>query len=261
MAQQIVDDAIQAHGGGGVSDDFGLAELWANTRIVRLTDGPDEVHERQLARIELDKYRAEIGVVSAQPAAMIGQTEEVAPGAQFDEARLTRYLEGAVTGFPRAGVGRAVPGRPVEPDLPARRRPRRAMSCAASRPASCSPPAHAVDREFRITRALFEAGLPVPEPLVLCEDLDVIGTMFYVMRHVPGRGVLGSADAGASAGKIARRSTIRRTTPSPGCISSTMRRWGWTTTAGRATSSPVRSRAGRGNMMPRAPKISPRWTG
>jgi len=39
-----------------VSDDFGLAELWANTRIVRLTDGPDEVHERQLARMELAKY-------------------------------------------------------------------------------------------------------------------------------------------------------------------------------------------------------------
>ncbi len=58
MAQQIVDDAIQAHGGGGVSDDFGLAELWANTRIVRLTDGPDEVHERQLARMELAKYAA-----------------------------------------------------------------------------------------------------------------------------------------------------------------------------------------------------------
>ena len=56
MAQQIVDDAIQAHGGGGVTDDFGLAELWANTRIVRLTDGPDEVHERQLARMELNKY-------------------------------------------------------------------------------------------------------------------------------------------------------------------------------------------------------------
>ena len=56
MAQQIVDDAIQAHGGGGVTDDFGLAELWANTRIVRLTDGPDEVHERQLARLELNKY-------------------------------------------------------------------------------------------------------------------------------------------------------------------------------------------------------------
>jgi len=57
MAQRIVDEAIQAHGGGGVSDDFGLAELYANTRIVRLTDGADEVHERQLAHIELGKYR------------------------------------------------------------------------------------------------------------------------------------------------------------------------------------------------------------
>lgn len=56
IAQQIVDNAIQAHGGGGVTEDFGLAELWANTRIVRLTDGPDEVHERQLARLELAKY-------------------------------------------------------------------------------------------------------------------------------------------------------------------------------------------------------------
>ena len=49
------------------------------------------------------------------------------------------------------------------------------------------PSAHAVDREYRVTRALFQAGLPVPEPLVLCEDEDVLGTMFYVMRHVPGR--------------------------------------------------------------------------
>jgi len=57
IAQRIVDEAIQAHGGGGVSDDFGLAELYANTRIVRLTDGADEVHERQLAHIELGKYR------------------------------------------------------------------------------------------------------------------------------------------------------------------------------------------------------------
>tara|TARA_R100001129_G_scaffold178024_1_gene153447 strand:+ start:167 stop:1408 length:1242 start_codon:yes stop_codon:yes gene_type:complete len=61
IAQRIVDDAIQAHGGGGVSDDFGLAELWANTRIVRLTDGPDEVHERQLARMELKQYRDSVG--------------------------------------------------------------------------------------------------------------------------------------------------------------------------------------------------------
>lgn len=56
-AQRVVDLAIQAHGGGGVCQDFGLAELYANTRIVRLTDGPDEVHCRQIARLELKKYR------------------------------------------------------------------------------------------------------------------------------------------------------------------------------------------------------------
>jgi acyl-CoA dehydrogenase len=57
VAQRVLDLAIQAHGGGGVSQDFGLAELFANTRIVRLTDGPDEVHCRQIARLEFDKYR------------------------------------------------------------------------------------------------------------------------------------------------------------------------------------------------------------
>jgi aminoglycoside phosphotransferase (APT) family kinase protein len=53
--------------------------------------------------------------------------------------------------------------------------------------------AHAVDREFRVMKALFETGFPVPEPLVLCEDPDVLGTAFYVMRHVPGRVFLISA--------------------------------------------------------------------
>ena len=47
--------------------------------------------------------------------------------------------------------------------------------------------AHAVDREFRVLQALWEQGFPVPEPLVLCADKSVIGTMFYVMRHVTGR--------------------------------------------------------------------------
>jgi len=56
MAQRVIDHAIQAFGGGGVSQDFGLAELWANTRIVRLVDGPDEVHGRDIARMELRRH-------------------------------------------------------------------------------------------------------------------------------------------------------------------------------------------------------------
>jgi acyl-CoA dehydrogenase len=52
----IIDKAIQAHGGGGVSQDFPLAMMWAHTRTLRFADGPDEVHKRSLARRELRKY-------------------------------------------------------------------------------------------------------------------------------------------------------------------------------------------------------------
>jgi acyl-CoA dehydrogenase len=56
IACKVIDDAIQAHGGAGVTADFGLAELYASNRIHRLTDGPDEVHARTVARMELGKY-------------------------------------------------------------------------------------------------------------------------------------------------------------------------------------------------------------
>ncbi|MER5887592.1 acyl-CoA dehydrogenase family protein [Streptomyces sp. NPDC001941] len=52
----ILDKAVQVHGAGGVSQDFPLAELWAGARTLRLADGPDEVHQRSLARRELKKY-------------------------------------------------------------------------------------------------------------------------------------------------------------------------------------------------------------
>jgi acyl-CoA dehydrogenase len=61
MALRIIDDAIQAHGGGGVSEDFGLAKSYAHQRTLRLADGPDEVHARAIARIEFGKYGADGG--------------------------------------------------------------------------------------------------------------------------------------------------------------------------------------------------------
>lgn len=57
MALKIIDDAIQAHGAGGVSDDFGLAKQYASMRTMRLADGPDEVHNRAIARWEMGKYQ------------------------------------------------------------------------------------------------------------------------------------------------------------------------------------------------------------
>ena len=57
MACQIIDWAIQAHGGGGTSNDFGLTQAYATARLLRLADGPDEVHRNQIARLELKKYQ------------------------------------------------------------------------------------------------------------------------------------------------------------------------------------------------------------
>ncbi|WP_420605792.1 acyl-CoA dehydrogenase family protein [Novosphingopyxis sp.] len=68
MALRIIDDAIQAHGGGGVSDDFGLAKAYAGQRTLRLADGPDEVHNRAIARIELGKYGGREAVQAAKAA-------------------------------------------------------------------------------------------------------------------------------------------------------------------------------------------------
>jgi acyl-CoA dehydrogenase len=56
LALRVIDRAIQAHGGGGVSQDFHLAAAWANSRTLRLADGPDEVHAESIARHELGKY-------------------------------------------------------------------------------------------------------------------------------------------------------------------------------------------------------------
>ena len=63
VALKVIDDAIQAHGGGGVSDDFGLAKSYAGIRTLRLADGPDEVHNRTIARLEFARY------TNAKPAA------------------------------------------------------------------------------------------------------------------------------------------------------------------------------------------------
>ncbi len=68
MALSILDDAIQAHGGGGVSDDFELAHAWAAMRTLRFADGPDEVHNRAIARHEFGKYAELPDAVAAKAA-------------------------------------------------------------------------------------------------------------------------------------------------------------------------------------------------
>jgi acyl-CoA dehydrogenase len=58
VALKVIDRAIQVHGGGGVSDDFPLATMYAHLRTLRLADGPDEVHKRSIARRELRRVTA-----------------------------------------------------------------------------------------------------------------------------------------------------------------------------------------------------------
>lgn len=124
--------------------------------------------------------------MSTQPAAMIGSTVDVAPNSQFDEARLTVYLSGKLPEFRGPIRVKQFEGGQSNPTFlittpdrsyVLRRRPLGALLASA----------HAVDREYRITHALMDAGVPVAEPLHLCEDVEVIGSAFFLMRYVPGR--------------------------------------------------------------------------
>jgi acyl-CoA dehydrogenase len=58
VACEVIDQAIQLFGGAGVSDDFGLGWLYANSRTLRIADGPDEVHRNHVAKLELSRYLA-----------------------------------------------------------------------------------------------------------------------------------------------------------------------------------------------------------
>jgi acyl-CoA dehydrogenase len=56
VACKVLDWAIQAHGGGGMSEDFPLAYMYAQSRALRFADGPDEVHRNAIAKLELSKH-------------------------------------------------------------------------------------------------------------------------------------------------------------------------------------------------------------
>ncbi|HEY8242979.1 MAG: phosphotransferase [Vicinamibacteria bacterium] len=113
-------------------------------------------------------------------------TRPVADAHRFDVASVERYLREHIDGFRGPLSVAQFEGGQSNPtfrlDAPdasyvLRRKP----------PGKLLPSAHAVDREFRVMRALAGTAVPVPECLCLCSDEEVIGSMFYVMRHVEGR--------------------------------------------------------------------------
>lgn len=106
-------------------------------------------------------------------------------------------------------------------------------------PGKLLPSAHAVDREYKVIKALHGVGFPVARPYVLCEDETVIGTAFYVMDCVDGRVLWDQALPGMSQGE--RRAIWRNSTASSRCCTaSTTRRWGWKTSARPVATSSAR---------------------
>lgn len=110
---------------------------------------------------------------------------DVLPRHRFDEPALTRYLADHLPGFGQITVqqfqgGQSNPTYLLETNLGRlvlRKKP----------PGVLLPSAHQIEREFRIISALHGSAVPVPEPLLLCEDASIIGTSFFVMWHVEGR--------------------------------------------------------------------------
>jgi acyl-CoA dehydrogenase len=72
VACQVIDWAIQAHGGAGVADDFGLAQAYAHARALRLADGPDEVHRNAIAKIELGEQASAVETAKAARGLAVG---------------------------------------------------------------------------------------------------------------------------------------------------------------------------------------------
>ena len=58
MALEVIDRAMQVHGGGAMSQEFPLSYMWSRMRALRFADGPDEVHRRQIARLEQQRQGA-----------------------------------------------------------------------------------------------------------------------------------------------------------------------------------------------------------
>ncbi len=105
---------------------------------------------------------------------------------RFDEAALTRWLAPRLPDFAGGCTVRQFQGGQSNPTFHLQTRTH-AYVLRKKPPGKLLPSAHAVDREFRVLRALAGSAVPVPTAHVLCEDEGVIGQMFYVMDHVEGR--------------------------------------------------------------------------
>ena len=111
----------------------------------------------------------------------------VLPNHRFDEAALGRFLSGRLPGYAGGAIAvQQFQGGQSNPTFHLRAGDR-AYVLRKKPPGKLLPSAHAVEREYRVIRALENSGVPVPRTRLLCEDPEVIGTAFFVMDAVPGR--------------------------------------------------------------------------
>jgi aminoglycoside phosphotransferase (APT) family kinase protein len=113
-------------------------------------------------------------------------TKDVAAPLRFDPTRLEAYMTSEVWGFAGPLTVRQFKGGQSNPTY-LLETPARQYVLRRKPPGKLLPSAHAVDREFRVIRALAAQGCPVAEPIVYCADESVAGTAFYVMGFVEGR--------------------------------------------------------------------------
>lgn len=113
-------------------------------------------------------------------------TKDAVPALRLDAARLERYLSTHVAGFASPLTIRQFKGGQSNPTY-LLETPTRRYVLRRKPPGKLLPSAHAVDREYRVIRALHAQGFPVAEPLAFCSDESVAGTPFYVMDYVDGR--------------------------------------------------------------------------
>ena len=125
------------------------------------------------------------------PETASGEIVAVKPQHRFDEGRLDAYLGEHVPGYRGPISVTQFEGGQSNPTFFVRT-PQRSYVVRRKPPGALVASAHAVEREYRVLKALNGTSFPVPRALALCEDPEVIGTPFFVMEHVPGR-VLASA--------------------------------------------------------------------
>ena len=113
-------------------------------------------------------------------------TKDVAEPLRFDVARLQGYLANKVHGFSAPLAVRQFRGGQSNPTY-LLETPTRCYVLRRKPPGKLLPSAHAVDREFRVISALHTQNFPVAEPVLYCDDQEVVGTPFYVMGYVDGR--------------------------------------------------------------------------